>query len=345
MSSKKIKVVQVGLGPIGVECIKWILKKPSFNLVGAIDIDPRKKGKLLEKVIGLKGKTGIVVSDDPKSVFTKTKPDVALHTTQSSLKQVLPQLELMITSGINVVSSTEELLVPELQNPELAKKIDRLAKKYGVTVLGTGVNPGFVMDTLPLFLSSMSLEIKSISVRRELDAGKRRLPLQKKVGSCLSVGEFQSLKKQKKIGHVGLRESLDLILKGLGWTPDKVVETLDPVVAWRKLKTDYFSIDKGRVCGIRHIARALKNNKAIVTLDLRMYVGAPESFDLVEIEGTPAIKCKFIGGIHGDRATVAALLNSAPRVVSSPPGLLTMKDMKLPLGFETRIPKIKRGGK
>lgn len=335
MASKKIRVVQFGLGPIGIECIKWILKKPSFKLVGAIDIDPQKKGKLLETVIGLQTKTGIVVSDDPLSVFGKTKPDIALHTTRSSLKQVFDQLELMIKSGINVVSSTEELLVPDLQNPNLAKKIDRLAKKHGVTVLGTGVNPGFVMDTLPLCLSSMSLEIKSISVRRELDAGKRRLPLQKKVGSCLSVKQFQALKKQKKIGHVGLLESLDLILKGLGWTPEKVVETLDPMIADRNIKTDYLSILKGQVCGIKHIAKALKNKKSIVTLDLRMYVGAPESFDLVEIEGTPPIKCKFIGGIHGDRATVAALVNSAPCVLSAPPGLVTMKDMKLPCGFET----------
>jgi hypothetical protein len=337
MVSKKIRVIQFGLGPIGIECIKWILKKPGYKLVGAIDIDPGKKGKSLDEVMGMKTKTGIVVSDDPRSVFVKTKPDIVLHTTQSSLKQVLPQLEMIIKSGINVVSSTEELLVPQLQNPLLAKRLDILAKKHGVTVLGTGVNPGFVMDTLPLCLSSMCLEIKSISVRRELDAGKRRLPLQKKVGSCLSVKEFQSLKRQNKIGHVGLIESLDLILKGLGWKPDKIVETLDPVIAGKKLKTEYFSIDKGMVCGIKHIARAIKNKKTIVTLDLRMYVGAPESYDLVEIEGTPPITCWFIGGIQGDKATVAALVNSAPRVVLAAPGLATMKDLNLPLGFETLV--------
>ncbi|MBN1902473.1 dihydrodipicolinate reductase [Candidatus Sumerlaeota bacterium] len=337
MALKKIRAVQFGLGPIGIECMKWILKKPGYKLVGAIDIDPAKIGKSLDTIMGEKTKTGIVVSDDPKAVFAKTKPDIVLHTTQSSLKKVFPQLELIIKAGINVVSSTEELLLPDLQNPTLAKKIDLLAKKHGVSVLGTGVNPGFVMDTLPLCLSSMCLEIQSISVRRELDAGKRRLPLQKKVGSCLSAAEFQALKKQNKIGHVGLRESLELILKGLGWKADKVVETLDPVVADRKLTTEYFTIDKGRVCGIKHVIRALKSKKQVVTLDLRMYVGAPESFDLVEIDGTPPIKCRFTGGIQGDKATVAALVNSAPRVVSAAPGLLTMKDLKLPLGFDPRI--------
>jgi len=332
---EKIKVVQFGLGPIGMECVRWILKKQTLDLVGAVDIDREKVGKAIETLLGLKRQTGIQVSSDLAKVLKNFKPDVALHTTQSSLDKVFPQIETLVKAGINVVSSTEELLVPEHRHPLLANKIDQLAKRYGVTVLGTGVNPGFVMDTLPLCLSSMCLEIESIKVRRELDAGKRRLPLQKKVGSCLTPEEFLKLKKEKKIGHVGLVESLDMVLKGLGWVPDEVEEILDPVVAERNLKTEYLKIKKGQVCGIKHCARALKNGREIVSLDLRMYVGAPESYDMVEIEGVPPIKVKFMGGIQGDQATVAALINSIPRLMSSDPGLLTMRETTLPMAFET----------
>jgi len=332
-----MKMVQFGLGPIGIECVKWALKKPSIELVGAVDIDPQKAGKRLDDLVGMAGKTDVVISADLEGVLKNTKPDIALHTTQSSLPVVLPQLELLIKFGINVASSTEELLVPELQHPEIAAKIDQLAKQHGVSVLGTGVNPGFVMDTLPLCISSMCLDIESVKVWRELDAGKRRLPLQKKVGSCLTTEEFQALKEQNKIGHVGLIESLDLLLKGLGWKADKIVETLDPVVADRKLKTEYLEIEKGKVCGIKHVAKAVINGEEKVCLDLRMYVGAPESFDMVEIKGTPPIHLKFSGGIQGDKATVAALVNAIPRVIEAQPGLLSMRDITLPRAFETGL--------
>ena len=334
MTEKKIGVIQYGLGPIGIECVKWILKKPLMEIVGAIDIDPEKSGKPLEKIIKIFKKTGIVISSDASSVLKNSKADVVIHTTKSSLKDVFPQIEEIIKAGKHVISSTEELLEPELQNPDIAEKIDKLAKKAGVAVLGTGVNPGFVMDSLPLCLSSMCLEIKSIKIRRELDAAKRRLPLQKKIGSGLSVDEFLTLKSLKKIGHIGLIESLEFILKGLGWIPDKIIETLDPVVAKKNLKTKYLSIKKGQVCGIKHIAKAIKNKKEIVSLDLRMFVGASESFDSIEIEGVPPIKAKFEGGIAGDYATVAALINSIPRIISSPPGLKSMRDLSLPFAFD-----------
>jgi len=338
MTAKKIRVIQFGVGPIGQECARWCLQNEGIELVGAVDIDPEKAGKPLEVLIGIDEKTGIKISPDVEKTLEHARPDVALHTTGSSLQAVFPQIETLCRSRVNVVSSTEELLVPELRNPDLARKLNELATECGVTVLGTGVNPGFVMDTLPLCLSSMCLEVRSIRVRRELDAGKRRLPLQKKVGVCLSPEEFQALKEQGRIGHVGLVESMDLLLQGLGWIPDRVLETLEPVVADRELATDFLTVKQGEVCGIKHVARARKDEKDVVVLDLRMYIGAPESFDMVEIEGTPPIRAKFEGGIHGDRATVAALVNAIPRVKAAPPGLKTMKELALPYAFNAFRP-------
>lgn len=332
--NQKIKVIQYGLGPIGIECVKWIMKKTKFQIVAAIDIDPQKVGKKLEDVIGIKEKTGVVISADAEKVLNKTKADIVIHTTRSSLKEVYPQIELVIKSGKNLVSSTEELLIPYLQNPKLAKDLDNLAKKHKVTILGTGVNPGFVMDTLPLCLSSMCLEIKSIKIFRYLDASKRRLPLQKKIGSGMTKQEFAKLRAEKKIGHVGLIESLELLLNGLDIKPDKIVEKLDPVIADKNIKTKYLEVKKGFVCGIKHIARAFKGKKEIITLDLRMFLGAKESFDMIMIDGVPPIKMVLLGGIPGDHATVASLINAIPRVVKSEPGLKTMRDLEVPFAAD-----------
>ncbi len=338
MVSDSFAVVQYGLGPIGIACVRQALKKPGLRIMGAVDIDPEKTGRPLEEILGVSDATGVVVRPTLREALQDAKADVALHTTQSSLKAVLPQLEELARQGINVVSSTEELLIPELQSPPESEYLDRLARDCGVTILGTGVNPGFVMDTLPLFFSSLCLEIRAIRVRRELDASKRRFPLQKKVGSGITVEEFADLKSQKKIGHVGFVESLAMILKGLDWNADEVTETLDPVIAPEELRTAFFVIPAGHVCGIRHIARAIKNGREIVTLDLRMYSGAPESYDLVEIDGTPPIRVKTEGGIPGDEATVAALVNALPRVVCARPGLVTMRDLRLPCAFQAFMP-------
>lgn len=334
MSQTKIKVIQYGLGPIGVMCAKWILCKPNLQIVGAVDIDPNLTGKALEDVLGVKINTGVKVSADLASVLKKTKADVAVHTTRSSLKDIFPQLEELVKAKISVVSSTEELLVPNLQNPALADKLDKLAKKNKVVVLGTGVNPGFVMDTLPLCLSSMCLDIQSIEIKRQLDASKRRLPLQKKIGSGMTAKEFCALRAQKKIGHVGLVESMDMLLKGLNIKADKIVEKLEPVIAKKDLQTKYLKVKKGLVCGIKHTAGAFVGKKKVISLDLRMFIGADESFDSVEIKGVPPIKVKAIGGIAGDFATVAALLNAIPRVLKSEPGSKTMMELEVPYAFD-----------
>ncbi len=330
----KYKVVQYGLGPIGVSCVKAMLKKPSFEIVGAIDIDPEKAGRDLNEVAGLPGKSGIIVSANAEKVLVPGKADIVVHTTSSFIKKIYDQFELAVKTGHNVISSTEELLVPELQNPEETEKLDKLARENNVTVLGTGVNPGFCMDTLPLFLSSMCLKVNTMKMFRVVDAGTRRMPLQKKVGAGLTVEEFKDLVRQKKLGHIGLIESLELVRKGLGWELDEVIETLDPMVADDDYKTDYFEVKKGQAAGIKHIARGMKDGKELLLLDLRMYVGAKDPHDLVDIDGNPPLKVRAEGGVAGDVATISSLVNNVPRVVNAHAGIKRMYEIVLPKAFE-----------
>jgi len=325
-----IKVVQFGLGPIGLACVKAVCMKSSLELVGAIDIDPKKVDKDVGELLEDRPKVGVTVSSNAEKILKETRPDVVLHTTRSFVPQVFPQLELIVKHKAHVVSSTEELLFPRLKHPELAQRLDQLAQENGVTILGTGVNPGFVMDTLPLVMSSVCTEVRSIRVERFVDASTRRLPLQKKVGAGLDPEEFRRLVGEGKLGHVGMKESVALIAHALQWSLDTIEETIEPVIAEEAHKTPYLEVPEGKVAGIKDVGRGIRNGEEVITLDLRMYVGAKDPHDAIFIDGTPPIRLTITGGVMGDIATAAMLVNSIPRVLEASPGLKTMADLPIP---------------
>ncbi len=331
---KKMNAVQFGLGPIGQLCAKTILQKHSdrIDLVGAVDIDPSKVGKDLGELLGI-DKTGIIVEDDIKKILKKHKVDVVFHTTTSFMSDVKEQLIELIKMKLNVVSSTEELFFPWFRNGQVASEIDNLAKKYKVRVLGTGVNPGFVMDVLPAVLTQVCTNVKRIRVERVVNASKRRLPLQLKIGAGLKVSDFKAKKATGKFGHIGLVESLQFLAYILDIQLDEVREDLKPIVTKKTVKTQYLIVQKGKVAGIHHTAVGIKDGNEVITLDLKMYVGDHKDYDAVYIDGEPPIKMKILNGIFGDVATVGSLINCAYLIFNSKPGLLTAADIGLPHGF------------
>lgn len=331
-----INVVQYGLGPIGIETVRTVLEKSfggRLKLVGAIDIDPSKVGKDLSEIIGGKSPIGVRVSDNAEEVLRSTKPHLVLHTTSSFLENIYPQLELCARLGVHVVSSSEELFYPFDRHPQLATKLDEVAKKGGAVILGTGVNPGFVMDTLALVATGVCRRVRSLKMERVVDASKRRLPLQRKIGAGLSVQEFEEKKKTGTFGHIGLRESLLFVASGLEWTLEQVHETLEPMIADREVQTPYLTVRPKQVAGIHHRITGSVGGKEVLVLDLKMYVGAHDPHDAVFVDGDPPVDLVIRNGIFGDSATVAALVNAIPLVLQSPPGLKTMKDLALPRVF------------
>ena len=330
-SKTKLRVVQFGFGYIGREVVQLLLQKPRFELVGVIDTDPNSAGRLVGDLLKIKDAPRVRVSDDATACLERSQPDAVIHTTGSSVKKILPQLIEIIQAGAHCVSSTEELLYAQLRNPALAMKLDGLARKKQVAVLGTGVNPGFAMDVLPLCMTGVCQSVNSIKVTRVLDAGRRRLPLQRKVGAGMNPNDFRKQVRAGKLGHVGLLESLLLLAEGLGWKLDKWNEKIEPVIAPRRLATEHLIVPKGRVAGLHQVATGYRRGKAVLVLDLSMFIGARESMDFIEINGNPSIASKVIGGIHGDRATVAALVNTTARVVDSgKTGLISMLDLPVP---------------
>jgi 2,4-diaminopentanoate dehydrogenase len=326
----KIKIAQFGLGPIGIETLKLAATKPWVEIIGGIDIDPEKTGKPLAEITGDPSLRGARVYRTIEELAAKSMPDVVFHTTVSKVRAASPQIEPMLRRGISVVSSCEELLFPQLHEPELAVKLDKAAKDGNARLLGTGVNPGFVMDVVPVCLSGVCREVRAVHVQRVVNAATRRGPLQKKIGSGLAPAEFEQLFAEGKAGHAGLKESAALIAHCLGWKLTELVETGKAMVANHDIRTRHVEVKKGQCCGLHQTATGKVNGEVRVSLDLKMYLDAPNPHDACQIEGEPPLNLLLNGGVAGDCATVASLVNAAPRILKAPPGLLLMTDIGVP---------------
>jgi 4-hydroxy-tetrahydrodipicolinate reductase len=325
----KIRVVQFGCGPIGCSVAKLASQRRDIELVGAIDIDKEKAGKDLGEVIGLDKPLGVIISADADAVLSRTKPDIVLHTTSSWLKKVYPQLVMLIKAGVNIISTAEELSFPWRKEPKLAADLDRLAKENKVTVLATGINPGFLMDTWPLAMTAVCQEVKRIRVARIQDASVRRLPFQKKIGAGCTPEEFRKLVDAGTLRHVGLAESIAMIAAGLRWELDDIRDEIEPIIAKSEVRSQYLTVKPGQAAGVKQIGRGLKGGQELITLDFQAYLGARESYDAVYITGTPNMEVVIKGGTHGDIATAAIVVNAISRVMEAPPGLITMKDLPI----------------
>lgn len=332
----KVRAVQYGCGPIGRSVVRFASQRPDIELVGAIDIDKNLVGRDLGEVAGLSKKLGVVISDQADGVLSQTKPDVVFLTTASSLKVIYPQLEGCVTAGVNVVSSCEELSYPYRKAPQLSAEIDRIAKANNVTVLATGINPGFLMDAWPLFMTGVCQQVKQIRVTRVQNASPRRGPFQKKIGAGCTLEEFKERVDAGTLRHVGLAESIAMIAGGLGWELDQIAESIEPIIAKAQVKTDFVTVEPGQAAGVRQVGRGIKAGKDLIILEFEASVGAPESYDAVYITGTPNMEVIIKGGTHGDIATIAMVVNSIHRVIDAPPGLITMKDSPVVLALGAR---------
>ena len=325
-----VRVVSFGLGPIGLATARLALQKSSVQLVGAVDLDPAKVGKDLGELLDPSRTTGVLVEADAEVALRRLQPDAVLHCTSSFLPEVKDQLLLAVRSGADVVSSTEELLWPELQHPALAQELDAAATAAGASILGTGVNPGYAMDFLPVIASAAAFDVTAVKCTRVVDAATRRLPLQRKVGAGLSRSEFQQQLAGGRMGHVGMRESVALLARALGFAVDRIDQTVEPVLAPEDLKTPFLTVKEGQVAGIRNHGYGWIGKRSVLHLDLAMYVGAPDPRDEVVLESTPPLHLRFVGGIAGDEATAAMLVNSLHGVVAARPGLRTLLDVQPP---------------
>jgi len=330
---KNIRVLHFGLGPIGAAIVKQVAQRPGFKIVGAVDIDPAKEGRDLADVVGLKSRVNVKIVGDGRKAIKSAKPDVVVLCTSSSIKNVMPQIETILKSKVPIISTTEELAYPGYTHIRQARQIHALAKKAKVAVLGTGVNPGFAMDALPIALTAVCERVDRVVVNRIQDARIRRLPFQQKIGAGLTTEQFQKKVDDGSVRHVGMTESIAMIADALGWTLDRITDDIQPKLASVTISSEFLAVDPGYVAGIIQDGVGYRKGEPVIRLHMEAYLGAPESYDSVDIEGSPRLAMKVVGGIHGDVATASIVVNSIPRVLSAAPGLHTMRDLPLPSFF------------
>ena len=231
---------------------------------------------------------------------------------------------------MSVASTCEELIFPALKAAGAAEEYATLCRHTGARVVATGVNPGFVMDVLPICVTAVSRTVEKIEVTRVVNASTRRQPLQAKIGSGQAAEPFREKLRAGQAGHAGLRESLALVAHAMGWALDAIVEVGEPVLAEREICTKFFTVRTGEVCGIHQRAVGTVAGEEKVVLDIAMYLDAPNPHDRVVITGRPPLDVVVNGGVAGDDATVAALVNVVPRLVAAAPGLHLATDLPLP---------------
>ena len=331
--NNKFDVVQVGLGPMGKIIATLLNRRKNVNLKGVVDINPQFIGKNLSDILETDVEFDLIIEANLEAVLANGKVDVVIIATSSSLDKVAPLIYKAANSGCNIISICEELSYPFDRYPKLSEELDALANLNNITIVGTGINPGYLMDLLPIVITAPCQSVKSIKVTRMMNSAKRRVPFQKKIGTGLTVEEFHNKISNKEItGHVGLKESIQMIVAALGINYDEIIE-LPPkeIIAEKEIKTSYGEIvPKGNVCGLQSKAFAKMKESEIINLDFVAYAGDHEEYDSVIIDGTPRIEQKIIGGVHGDLGTSAMVVNLIPIVIAARSGLLTMKDIPVP---------------
>jgi len=327
----EINVVIYGVGAIGERIVKVVLAKRGLRIVGAVDMAEGKVGRDLGEVMGMGRRLGVTVTDDPNQLLREVSADIALIATTSYLKSVYPQIVGCVEAGVNVISTAEELAYPWIKNPQLAGRIDGLAKGHGVTVLGTGVNPGFFFDTLPITLTGLCREVRRIEGVRCVPTGRRRPSFQRKIGTGMLPEAFmEALKRGEITGHVGLHESIALTAAALGWRLDEIRELPPkPVIAEGEVKTTYTTVKPGRMLGYIAVAEGVMDGRAVITYRLVMHAGVEEGYQEYIVDGEPSFRVRM-SQVEGDWETAHMVVNMIPHVLNAPPGLLTMKDLPIP---------------
>lgn len=322
-------IAMVGLGPIGRSTLAHALFRENLEVVAACDPAPGLAGTPLDKIVA-EAPASVRVAPSLADFGRLPKGTVAILCTQSHIPQVAATVETLVRARLPVVASCEELIHPQWRHPEWAASIDALAREHGVAVLGTGVNPGYVLDLLPAILSGVALNVEALKLERVVDAATRRGPLQQKVGAGRTPEEFRAEAKAGRLGHIGLPESAALLCEVLRFGRPSIKETLEPVVAKTAIETPFVKVAPGRVAGLDHrlVAQAPAGRIEIV---LQMVLGAADPHDQIELVGEPPLKLRIEGGTPGDLATVAALLNAAPVMATLAPGLRHVLDGPVPI--------------
>lgn len=333
----EIRVIHWGLGAMGGGMVRLVAQKRGLRSVGAVAKSPQKVGRDLGEVTGLDRKLGVKVSGDVTEAVAAAgdDADLVLLSTASFTREVYPQIIEAIEAGLNVITIAEEMAYPSLREPQLARKIDELARKKGVTVLGTGINPGFILDLLIIALTGACLEVKRIRAARINDLSPFGPMVMKTQGVGTTPEEFKrGLENGTIVGHIGFPESMTMIAEAIGWELDRIEQEREPIISKVHRETPHVKVEPGMVAGCRHIGRGFMDGREVITLEHPQQVHPDlegvETGDYIWVEGTPDLNFANKPEIPGGLGTIALAVNMIPAVMAAEPGLVTMADLPAP---------------
>ncbi|MGX7023271.1 2,4-diaminopentanoate dehydrogenase [Vagococcus hydrophili] len=332
---QNVKVIIWGMGAMGSGMARMLLGKKGVDVVGAIDIGD-KIGKPIFEHLGetFEGKENIKIGT-VEEYITEKRADVVLLCTDSFTKKAFDKIKLIVEHKMNVVTSAEEMAFPKAQNPELAEKIDALAKENGVSVLGTGINPGLIMDVLVLVMTGACTDIKKITSRRVNSLSPFGAAVMEEQGIGISVEEFEKGKAEGTLaGHVGFPESISLMSTALGIELDEIVQDMEPIVTDVDRVAPHGEAKAGSIAGVAMKAWGKKDGETIIEMDHPQQI-EPEQVgvstgDYVIIDGNPAINVVNSPEVEGGVGTIAMCVNMIPQTINARPGLVTMIDLPIP---------------
>jgi 2,4-diaminopentanoate dehydrogenase len=332
---KSIRVLQWGLGAMGSGMARLMLDKQGLQIVAAVDGRPDYNGKDLGDVLGLGKTLGVPVTNRPEDVLKKENVDIVLIATTSWVKDQAADLRKILTAGINCISIAEEMAVPEAQNPDLARELDELAKKHGVSILGTGVNPGFVLDALVVTLTGGSHSVERIEASRVNDLSPYGPTVMNTQGVGTTPEAFRAgVADGSIVGHVGFPESIRMISDALGLGVDRIEQSREPIISKVYRETPHVKVQPGMVAGCAHIGVGYCGEREVIRLvhpqQIHPHLENQDTGDYIHIYGKPEIHMAINPEIKGGIATEGIAVNMIPHVVAATPGLKRMVDLPTP---------------
>lgn len=338
MRKKNVKVAIWGFGAMGGGMAEVLLRKKGVDVVGVCDIHPDRVGKSIFEVLGVpKGdRKDVIIKGDITKVIKKESADVVLLCTDSFTAKTFDKIKLIVEMGINVVSTAEEMSYPQAQEPKLAAKIDKLAKANGVSVLGTGINPGLMMDLLAILMTGACTDVEYVKCERVNSLSPFGPAVMEEQGVGITLDEFNKQSAAGHLaGHVGFNESVNMICDAIGWKLDKAVEqTMAPIVSKVHRKTKYAEVLPGNVAGCTMKGYGYVDGKLAVEMihpqQIEPELEGTDTGDYVVIKGTPNVNLSNKPEIPGGIGTIAMCINMIPHVINARPGLHTMIDLPVP---------------
>lgn len=334
-----IRVLVVGAGNMGRAILRVLLEKEGLEVVGVCDRDASLVGRDAGVLCGADRKLGVAVAGDLGATITATRPDVAIQATCSSLCDAWPDIRSLLESGVHVISIAEEMTYPRYRSAALAEEMHELASANGVVALGTGINPGFLLDLLIVTLTGICTQVDRISATRINDLSPYGRTVLRAQGVGLSPDAFEhGIRSGTVTGHIGFPESMHLIGAALGWSIDRIEQSREPIVATQRLETETVVVQAGQIAGCRHRASAHRGDEVVISFDhpqlIRPELAGIETEDRIVIQGVPRVQLSGSPEIAGGQGTAAIAVNMIPRVLSARPGLRTMVELPVPSALE-----------